>query len=195
MNGFIDDSLAFDYVRERGYVSYSSMKMIRDGEVPGAFKGSAATDFGKELHSRLLENKVLQKFSTVIELQLSDMLVALRYNVVVQQLLKNAKKEQEFKTMVNGIMMLGYYDILNTTNVSDLKTTSTGNMKAFVSSMDFLQAAIYLKASGCKDFYYIGACKVSPYPVWVFNVWEYPQRMAKAQSELARLCMYIKSKP
>ncbi len=205
-----DDKPALDYIRSRGYASYSSMKNVRDCEVP--MKGGYDEPwfvFGKELHSRLLENKTTAKLSIDDEKKLRDMLKALRANVVVQHLLADSINEIDFGpdkvlakfkskgivvSNIYGLPMYGRIDIWNEDNVSDLKSTKCTNMKAFVESMDFLQAAIYLEATKSDDFFYLGICKSKPYNVMPFSVRDYPSKLKDAQKDLKRLCKYIKSK-
>jgi len=188
-----DDKPALDYIRKNGYASYSSIKLVRDCEAPNRFFSSPATEFGKELHSRLLENTILKKFPLEIEKQLDAMLLKLRSDIVVQRLLKGAKTETQFKQSLLGVMVLGYIDIDNK-DIADLKTTSLKNKKTFIASMDFLQAALYLAIRKKKNFYYVGINKEPPYPLMIFNVQEYPDRLKEAQDELKRLLKYIKSK-
>lgn len=191
---FNDDSYAIDYIRKRGYASYSSIKNVRDKEVPSFFS-SPALVFGKELHSRLLEQKKLETLSAEEEKHLRAMLKALDESKLVQKLMKGCVTEVEFKQLLAGVMVLGFIDIdVRPAHVSDLKTTSTTSMNAFVKSMDFLQAAIYLAVSGAKDFYYIGINKKPPYPLFIFGVSQYPDRLKLANKELGMLLRYLKKK-
>jgi hypothetical protein len=57
--------------------------------------------------------------------------------------------------------------------------------------MDFLQAAVYLRVTGKKDFYYVGISKVFPYEVFIYNVNQFPDRMVKANEQLDYLIGYI----
>lgn len=193
MSEFNDDTLALDYIRKRGYASYSSIKMVRDCEIPSTYS-SEAQNFGKELHSRLLENKKLQKFSPVDEKKLADMLKVLRTNSVVTQLLDGASTEEEFKQPYMGVTVLGYLDIKNLPNIADLKTTRHKTLAAFAADMDFLQAALYLGVTGATDFFYLGIYKEKPYNVMPFSVHQYPARLKAAQADLKRLLKYIKNK-
>lgn len=204
---FNDDGPALDYIRVRGYASYSSIKNVRDYIAPTPYKEEVYFKFGKELHSRLLENKVLETLTDAEETMLAEMLTVLRTHTVVKMLLAKSRNEIDFGPaavlkkykskgallvpFVHKLPIYGRIDILNTTNVSDLKTTRLTSMRQFAESMDFLQAAIYLAATGRTDFFYIGASKVKPYPVMVFNVRQYPERLAAAEMELKRLCKYI----
>lgn len=191
---FNDDSHALEYIRKRGYASYSSIKNVRDKEVPTFFT-SPALVFGKELHSRHLEKTQLEKLSAEEEKHLRAMLRVLDESKVVQQLMRGCKTEVEFKQMLLGVMVLGYIDIdSRPLHVSDLKTTSTTSLAAFVRSMDFLQAALYLAVSGAKDFYYIGINKKPPYPLFIFSVSQYPDRLKAARKEMETLLKYLKKK-
>ena len=190
---FNDDTTALNYARARGYCSYSSIKMIRDCESPG-YSEEIWFEFGKELHSRLLENKKIKTLSADEEEMLAVMLKKLRAHPVAKQLLAKSRNEQQFDVFIYGVRVLGYIDILNVDSVADLKTTKCNTMKAFVAQMDFLQAALYLKATGRKDFYYLGISKLPPYDVFPFSVKQYPVRLALAQFSMRRLLMYIKSK-
>lgn len=188
-----DDGPAIDYIRKRGYASYSSLKNVRDKEIP-QYKTTTYFKFGGELHSRSLENHILDKLSEAEEIQLLGMRRKLWTHPIWRKLMANAKVEVEFKQPLWGIIVLGYIDILNKDSVADLKTTSCGSMKQFVESMDFLQAALYLAVTGFKDFYYIGICKRAPYEVWIFNVNQYPDRLAAANKQLRELIAYLKTK-
>jgi len=190
---FNDDKPALDYIRKRGYASYSSIKNVRDCVIPSVVDAKYFT-FGKELHSRLLENTKLEKLSKPEELMLFEMLNNLRSNAIVKRLLDGAKCEQKFHQELYGVMVLGYIDIHATKSVADLKTTRHTKLSAFASDMDFLQAALYTKVTGNKDFYYIGISKVAPYNLMIFNVLDYPQRFKDSQEELKRLLLYIKKK-
>lgn len=188
-----DDAPAIEYIRKRGYASYSSLKNVRDKLVP-EYKTTTYFTFGGELHSRSLEHHIIEELSTDEEIQLWNMYNKLWSHPVWRKLLAKAKVEQEFKQLLWGVMVLGYIDILNTTNVCDLKTTSCTTMKQFVASMDFLQAALYLAVTGFKDFYYIGISKKPPHEVFVFNVNQYPDRINAANRELKNLIAYLKLK-
>lgn len=189
---FNDDTAALDYIRKRGYASYSSIRMVKYCAIPSTYSGPAQI-FGKELHSRFLEKKRLQKLSKEQEIQISGMMDALDSSLIVKRLMRGCKVEQKFETKLLGLNVLGYIDILGA-DVSDLKTTSHTNMVNFAKSMDFLQAALYLAVTGKKNFYYIGITKIEPYTVLPFNVCEHPKRMELANKELKRLVLYIKSK-
>jgi len=118
---------------------------------------------------------------------------AIHSNPVAAKLLKGARTEVKFHQKLMGVMVLGYIDILNFA-VADLKTTRHSTMKQFVSSMDFLQAVLYLAVTGKKDFYYIGICKQEPHNVMVFNVNEYKSEVKKKEDELKMLLKYLKTK-
>lgn len=204
-----DDRPALKYIKERGYASYSSIKNVRDCIVP-SYSDEIWFKFGKELHSRYLEGKKLETLSDDEEDKLARMLLALRAHPVAKKLTEKSQNEidygpavalKKYKSKngilvptVHGLPIYGRIDILNATNVADLKTTKITNMKAFVDSLDFLQASIYLAATGRKDFFYIGICKQNPFPLMIFNVRQYPDRLAAAEMELRKLCKYIKNK-
>lgn len=188
-----NDKPAIDYIRKRGYASYSSMKNVRDAVVP-SFVSTPAYDFGKELHSRDLEKKKLKTFSKEDEAKLKAMLKVLAESKVVQRLKDGAKFEQEFKQPLYGVTVLGYIDIDGTDAVSDYKTCWHDNTKRFISEMDFLQAALYTKVRDKRDFYYIGICKEPPHVLMIFNVQQYLERLKFAQVELKNLLTYIKLK-
>jgi hypothetical protein len=208
---FNDDKPALEYIRKRGYASYSSIKNVRDCVVP-SYTSEVWHKFGKELHSRFLEGKKIATLSKDEERQLAAMLDKLDAHPIVRRLLAKSKNEVAFGPRrvlekyncvksglvlpdIMGVPVLGYIDIHNEPdNEADLKTTRLNNMKAFVASMDFLQPAIYLEATRARDFYYIGICKQTPYNVMVFSVKEYPERMAAARAGMKRLLKYIKSK-
>lgn len=190
---FNSDKAAIDYIRKRGYASYSSMKNVRDCVVP-SFVSSAAYDFGKELHSRDLEGKRLKTFSKEDEAKLKAMLKVLAESKVVQRLKDGAKFEQEFKQLLYGVTVLGYIDIDGADAVSDYKTCWHDNVKRFTSEMDFLQAALYTTVRKKRDFYYIGICKEPPHALMIFNVQQYPEHLKLAQIELKNLLTYIKYK-
>jgi hypothetical protein len=114
----------------------------------------------------------------------------LKANPVVMRLLRGAKTEVKFKKKIKGLVLLGYIDILNEA-VADLKTTRHTNRAKFIAEMDFLQAAVYLRVTGKKDFYYVGISKVFPYQVFIYNVNQFPDRMVKANEQLDYLIGYI----
>ena len=189
---FNDDKPALDYIRKRGYASYSSIKNVRDCVVPSIVDAKYFT-FGKELHSRLLENTKIEKLTKPEELILFEMLNNLRANPIVKRLLNGAKCEDKFYQELYGVMVLGYIDI-NNKDIADLKTTRHTKLSNFAADMDFLQAAMYLSVTGKKNFYYIGISKATPYNLMIFNTADYPERIKAAHKELKRLLTYIKSK-
>jgi len=190
---FNDDTPALDYIRKRGYASYSSVKNVRDCVIPSIIDAKYFT-FGKELHSRLLENTKLEKLSKPEELMLFEMLSKLRTNPIVKSLLDGAKCEEKFHVELHGVMVLGYIDIHAKKAVADLKTTRHTKLASFAADMDFLQAALYMEVTGKKNFYYIGISKVAPYNLMIFNTANYPERIKAAHKELKRLLVYIGGK-
>jgi hypothetical protein len=187
-----DDAPAIDYIRQRGYASYSSLKNVRDREIPQVINAKYLT-FGKELHSRFLENKKLETMDEAQEKQVDAMIKSLRAHPVVKLIMKGAKTEVKFHQKLNGVWVLGYIDILNF-DIADLKTTRLKNFKQFAASMDFLQAALYLAVTKKKDFHYIGICKEAPYEVIPFSVRQFPDRLEAAKEELNTLLAYLKKK-
>ncbi len=187
---FNDDKPALDYIRKRGYASYSSIKNVRDCVVPQHVDAKYFI-FGSELHSRLLESKPINKLSRAEETALKDMLQVLKSNAIVKRLLDGAKCEDKFFVKLWGLQVIGYIDI-NNTDLADLKTTRHSKLPAFAADMDFLQAALYLTVTKKKNFFYIGICKQPPYNLMIFNVQQYPARLKDAQDELKRLVKYIK---
>lgn len=188
-----DDSAAIEYIRKRGYASYSSIKNVRDCVVPSV-SDAAYFKFGKELHSRVLEKTKLETLSAPEETQLKEMTGVLHAHPVVNKLLTGAQTEVELRVNMYGVPVLMYIDIWNGNDLADLKTTRHTSPRLFAESMDFLQAAVYLKATAAKNFFYLGISKQKPYAVMPFNVHQYPDRMDAAHLELRRLLMYIKSK-
>lgn len=190
-----DDSAALEYIRKRGYASYSSIKNVRDKEVP--MRSSAKWfDIGTEVHARLLENKVTELTNDEDELMVRLMLRSLKDNAIVRRLLEGSNNEDKFHQDLWGLSVLGYIDINNKKQraIGDLKTTRLTKLHQFIGAMDFLQAAMYRAVTGFDDFYYIGISKVKPYDVMVFNVLQHKQRIKDADDELKRLIKYIKGK-
>jgi hypothetical protein len=187
------DRPALLYIKERGYASYSSLKLVRDKEIPTINKRTIWGDFGTAFHAIPLEGKKLSSFKLTHEEQvtLKGMLRNLKANLVFQLLMKSASTEVEFKKKILGLVLYGFIDILSKKGVADLKSTRHTSAKKFIAEMDFLQAAVYRKVTGLNDFYYIGVSKVFPYEVFVFNVNEFPKRIAQADGELNRLIDYI----
>jgi len=122
-----DDWAALDYIYQRGYASYSSLKNVRDEIIPGSMSG-VFFDHGTELHSRFLEGKILQKFEAGTEEMLIGMIKALQKNKITQVLMKGAKVEQEFHQSYKGLMVKGYIDIKNMPRLADLKTFTVAGM-------------------------------------------------------------------
>lgn len=193
MAEFHDRHLALQYIKDRGYASHSSLKRYINGEAPDNYFSSDAQTFGKELHSRFLEKKLVIKMSTPLEMLCKAMLLALKLDKMVQRLMLKIKVEQEFKLKILDVMMLGYFDIVGKNYIADLKTTRCTTLNQFVSSLDFMQAAIYLRATGFKDFFYIGITKEMQPKVIIFNVRDYPDRLAKADAELVYWLKQLKA--
>lgn len=193
MAEFNDDKPALDYIRAKGYASYSSLKLVRDCQIPTKFN-AAWFDEGTAVHSLLLEHKldaeVKARLTGEAYIKVKLMLSSLCENAVVRSILNGSTNEAKFEVKINGLPIIGYIDIDND-EIGDLKTTRHTNKAQFVKDMDFLQAATYLKAKRKKDFIYIGISKVKPYDVFTFNVNEYPERINKAFDELDRLTKYI----
>jgi len=187
------DEAALEYIRKRGYASYSSMTNVRDKRIPEPFKETIYYRFGKELHSRFLERKKLVTLTLEEEMVLKAGVHNLAEDPIVARLMDGAMCEIDFDTKVNKLRVFGRIDILNFA-VADLKTTSCTSKIAFVNSMDFLQAALYTRATGRKDFYYVGVCKLSPYNIMVFNVNQFPERFTAANAQLDYLTKYIYKK-
>lgn len=189
-----DDTAALDYIRQRGYASYSSIVRVREKKDPEPYKTTAYYEFGKELHSRYLENTKLQTLSPPEEKVLESCIASLLKNAVASKILQGAECEVEIRKPVYGLPVLSRLDILNKTLVGDLKTTRHTKFANFAASLDFLQAALYMEIAKRNDFYYIGISKVAPFKVFIFSVNQYPQRIKRAQVELYKLIKYIKSK-
>lgn len=179
------------YSKTEVYVSYSGLKMYRDCGIPFGFRPRFFL-FGTELHAKFLEKKSVEKLTRVEKALLKLMLAALWANAIVRKLMANVKVEQVFKKVIHGFNCAGRIDILHKAYVADLKTTSCTSLKAFVTSMDFLQVAMYLAATGLKDFYYIGISKVLPYKIFIFNAKDYPERLALANMELKKYLGLLK---
>jgi hypothetical protein len=190
------DKAALEYIKNRGYASYSSLKMVRDCIDPTEKKSAVYFDVGTEVHAQFLEKekqklKLTKEDSKAVKL----MVKALEEHPVVSSLMTSAQVEVKFEQKLGGLSVLGYIDILPPKKaVGDLKTTRHKNLHDFAANMDFLQAALYLKVTKRKDFYYVGIQKVAPFRVFVFNVNQYPERLEKAFKELDYLIKYIKQK-
>lgn len=189
-------SSIIEYVRERGYVSYSTLKLLRDGGTPGQYKQALHFDVGTELHAQWLEGKKPSKLVSDIQAlaQIKKMYGALCMDKVAMALKKGAKFEVQFDELVHGVMTHGYIDILTPKKfVGDLKTTVLTTRPAFIKSMDFLQPALYLQAAKRDDFYYVGVSKTN-FEVFTFRVSDYPDQMKEANGQLKELLTYIKNK-
>jgi hypothetical protein len=188
-----DRELALAYIKERGYASHSSFRRYIKGEAPSPFVSSHAQIFGKELHSRFLEAKKLEKLGAADELLMKKMIGALDKNRLVKGLLNGANVEEEFREKIFGIDFLGYMDIhVPKKHVADVKTTKHTTPSSLANSLDFLQPAIYLQAKKLKDFYYIGITKTTDPKVIVLSVRDYPDKLKAAQQELKRWCLILK---
>jgi len=186
-------SAMIEYIRSRGYVSYSSLKKLRDGEAPG-YTGGIHFDVGTETHSRWLEKKIGKKFDPENERIIRGMVKALDADRVACALLKGSAVEVEFNKIVSGVKTHGFIDILPPPIIpylGDLKTTKETSRQQFIKSMDFLQVALYLLVANKKDFYYVGVSKVN-FQVFTFRVSDYPDRLKIAQDELKTLLTYVK---
>lgn len=187
------DKLALQYIKEKGYASYSSLKNVRDCVDPTKKTSAVWFDVGTEVHLRFLEKKKpILKLSEEDTKSVVSMVEALELHPVVRRLMHRAKVEQYFKQKLWGLMVSGYIDILPPKDVADLKTTRHKNQHDFAANMDFLQAAMYRAVTKRKDFYYIGIQKEKPFNVFIFNVHQYPDRIAKADEELKYLIKYVK---
>lgn len=187
-----DDKAALEYIRTKGYVSYSSLCNVIERRTPEPFKITPYYTFGKELHSRFLERKRLEVLPPAQEAQLKSMVHNLAEDTMVQRLMEPpAVCEVDFDTVINGVRFYGRIDI-KTFAVADLKTTALTNKNTFAAQMNFLQAAIYCRATKLKDFYYIGCSKVPPYQVMVFSVRQYEHRWIEANELLNHYTKYLK---
>jgi len=188
-----NDKLALQYIKDKGYASYSSLKNVRDCVDPTKKTSAVWFDVGTEVHSRFLEKKKpILKLSKEDTASVVSMVEALELHPVVRRLMFKAKVEQYFKQKLWGLMVSGYIDILPPKDVADLKTTRHRNQHDFAANMDFLQAAMYRAVTKRKDFYYIGIQKEKPFNVFIFNVHQYPDRIKQADEELKYLIKYVK---
>jgi hypothetical protein len=189
-----NDKPALEYIRQRGYASYSSLKNVRDCVIP-TVSNEAYFKFGTELHARFLEGIVTPGALTTEEEELAAVLLAnLKNDKMVTALMKGATFEHEFKQPVDGLVLYGFIDILKKKKYSaDLKTTRHCKLKDFTDDMDFLQPALYMAISQTPDFYYIGVSKKN-YSIMTFNVNSHPARLKDAQQELKRLIKYVTEK-
>jgi hypothetical protein len=188
-----DRELALAYIKERGYASHSSFRRYIKGEAPAPFVSSHAQIFGKELHSRFLENKKIEKLQAADNLLLNSMIGALEKNRIVKSLLNGANVEEEFREKIHGVEFLGYMDIHKPKkHVADVKTTRQTTHDGLANSLDFLQPAIYLEAKKLKDFFYIGITKTIAPKVIVLSVHDYPAKLKEAREELKRWCSILK---
>jgi|SRR6478609_873932 len=195
---FLDRSQALKWIVEDKrygdgpYVSFSSLKMYRDCATPSK-NSKPFFRFGTELHAQFLENKSVEKLNKRERALLKAMLKELRCHPIVKELMRNVKVEQEFKKEIFRMKCCGRIDILAKTYVADLKSTITTTKKAFIASMDFLQVAMYMAATGLKDFYYIGVTKTFPIKIFIFNAKDYPDRVKAAQYELKKYLPLVKA--
>lgn len=189
------DLAALNYIKSKGYASYSSLTMVKNCSEPQK-TSTKYFDIGTEVHSQFLEKKkALWKTLTPDEReQVKSMVNALNSHPVVSKLMVGAKVEQKFDTEVFGLRTVGYIDILLIKDIADLKTTRHKNVYDFAADMNFLQAALYRAATGRNDFYYIGIQKQLPFKVFVFNIHQYATRVKEADLELKRLIKYVKKK-
>ncbi len=192
-----NDTLALQYIKDRGYASFSSLRNVRDKLEPS--KGSPDYFlFGSELHSMFLENgKRKNELSEGEEKKLKNMISALHSNKLVRTIMATSgmKTEVEFRTPILGLPMLGYIDIDAPKFVADLKSTHLSRLPEFVKAMDFMQAAIYLRMRPqAKSFYYLGICKNPPFRVMTFDARDYAIRLRDADDQLITTINYVKEK-
>lgn len=191
-----DDTYALEYIKTRGYASYSSLRNVRDKLEPSKMP----TDFykfGSELHSRFLEDKVGELLDDRLEVQMSKMITSLRANKLVRTVMatEGMKTEVEFRSPLLGLPILGYIDIDAPKFVADLKSTHITKLPDFVKAMDFMQAALYLRMRpNAKHFYYLGISKVAPYRVMTFDARDYATRLHDADEILLKTIKYVKEK-
>lgn len=189
------DEAALQYIRERGYASYSSLVNVKECRVPTKMSATYF-DVGTEVHSIFLEGKKSGvKLSADNKKAVDGMVKSLQSHPVVSKLMDGATTEVKFHQPLYGLPVLGYIDILPAAkDVADLKTTRHRNLHQFAKDMNFLQAALYMAVTKRKSFYYIGIQKEPPYSTLIFNVNRYPERIRDAQIELRQLILYVKSK-
>ena len=114
------DKLALQYIKEKGYASYSSLKNVRDCVDPSKKTSAVWFDVGTEVHSRFLEKKKpILKLSKEDTASVVSMVEALELHSVVRRLMFKAKVEQYFKQKLWGLMVSGYIDILPPKDVAD----------------------------------------------------------------------------
>lgn len=182
-----------EYIRKRGYVSYSSLKNLRDGKMP-SYAPNINFEIGTEVHLQWMEKKIgnVSLFDDEQTKSIKRMVQALNKDKVASSLLKGADVEVEFNQLLKGVRCFGYIDILPPVKlIGDLKTTSLTTSKAFIEQQDFLQPALYMAITKREDFYYIGVSKAN-YQVFTERVSKYPERLKKSQNELNQLLKYVK---
>jgi hypothetical protein len=125
---------------------------------------------------------------------IKGMLESLNKHKMAMLLRTGAETEVKIDQKIIGVPVIGYIDIKHPKFLADLKTYGHTNEKQFLASQDFLQPAIYLQASGHKEFFYIGVSKIPPYKVCTYSVLQYKHRLTESQKELHQLLKYVKKK-
>lgn len=197
----LDDSLALQYISERGYASYSSLKNVRDCKNPyEPFERKEYFDVGTELDANwLLGISKIPDLSPENRKIVDGMHLALQKHKMASLLRADANTQAKIDMKLEGVPFIGYIDIQKPKYDADLKTFWHSNPKQFIADQDFLQAACYMKADKKSDFFYIGASKEKPLPgklhlICTYSVLHFPARIKASQKELHTLLKYVKKK-
>jgi len=197
----LKEKIALHIAPDKKYVSNSSLSTVKKLLLGQHlfFGNEKFLHFGKEIHRRILEPEepIEHKFAEE-EMESMDQMVAnaLNYKKLTDDLAITRKEEIVFGR-IRGLRFKAVYDMLEEPFGSDLKTTSTRTEREFIKSAIkydyFRQAWIYMELKKLKQFRFYALQKKPPHEVFVLDVADYPDEMAKAKNETLLLIDVIKN--
>lgn len=113
---------------------------------------------------------------------------------------KLAQFEVDWFALIDGVPVKVKPDAMIPNHLNDLKTTACQSRDEFISYFDeygyFRQAAMYLEATGCKNFTFLGVSKTRLGNTFLVDVKDFKKQMKDAREEVhERIRLYVKHNP
>lgn len=176
--------------------------------IQGMKAGEQTLRFGQLMHLGLYEAEAFRKAempacSKTLN-KLNRMIAAGRKTPVLSGFLKNKATvyEKPYYAIINGVPVKVKPDafIPNSRLGHDAKSTATNSLKAFYESMleykYFRQAALYMDATGAKNWYFTGISKTEPHQTFIIDCSKYKGEVKQGRIEyLELLRLYVQYHP
>lgn len=132
------------------------------------------TKVGKEIYLQFEnDNAHLEVITSELHDQACAIADAVHAHPKAMYLLRGKNMEQEIQGTINGMQFRGIADAIDEHDIIDLKTCRDASPSAFardVANFDYyLQAAIYLRLTGQRSYFWIAVESAAPYNVAVYE--------------------------